>query len=85
MQIRTLSLYSRTSNMNFELSKYPLQKSFQKEKEYQKKSFFENFQKNNVLTLRDISPVIFKHFCHYSDHAYFILLQKSEKTCYQKK
>ena len=72
--------------MNFELSKYPLQKSFQKEKEYKKKIFFWKFsEKHNILTLRDISPVIFKHFCHYSDHAYFILLQKSEKTCYQKK
>ena len=49
--------------MNFELSKYPLQKSFQKEKEYKKKIFFWKFsEKHNVLTLRDISPVIFKHF-----------------------
>ena len=52
MQTRTLSLNLDTSNRNFEISKYSLERSFQKEYEYPKKEkkseFFRKTLRSNL-------------------------------------
>ena len=53
-QIRIFSLNLGTSNKNFKTTKYSLEKSFQREWEYQKKKLFRNFpEKHCVVTLKD--------------------------------
>ena len=48
MQIRTFSLNLVTSNKNFETTKYPLERSFQKEYKNIKKNFFQNFKEKHL-------------------------------------
>ena len=61
MQIRIFSLNLRNSNENFKTTKYSLERSFQKEQEYQKKKkkYFRNFlEKHWVITLKSFSMEI---------------------------
>ena len=61
MQIRIFSLNLRNSNKNFKTTKYSLERSFQKEQEYQKKKkkYFRNFlEKHWVITLKSFSMEI---------------------------
>ena len=61
MQIRIFSLNLRNSNENFKTTKYSLERSFQKEQEYQKKIYiyFRNFlEKHWVITLKSFSMEI---------------------------
>ena len=61
MQIRIFSLNLRNSNKNFKTTKYSLERSFQKEQEYQKNIYiyFRNFlEKHWVITLKSFSMEI---------------------------
>ena len=61
MQIRIFSLNLRNSNENFKTTKYSLERSFQKEQEYQKNIYiyFRNFlEKHWVITLKSFSMEI---------------------------
>ena len=61
MQIRIFSLNLRNSNKNCKTTKYSLERSFQKEQEYQKNIYiyFRNFlEKHWVITLKSFSMEI---------------------------
>ena len=61
MQIRIFSLNLRNSNENFKTTKYSLERSFQKEQEYQENIYiyFRNFlEKHWVITLKSFSMEI---------------------------
>ena len=55
MQTRTLSLNLDTSNRNFEISKYSLERSFQKEYEYPKKEKKSEFFRKTLRSNLNIS------------------------------